>query len=118
MPQHRAVPRRPAAAELAAARLAEPALAEPAGLPSTSAALLSPTLTRLAPARSMPVSVCARLPARNASDPRSDSTRPSVPCSLASLRACRTWPSIWLSPITMESRPQATESRCWMARSS
>ncbi len=46
----------------------------------------SPTLTRLAPARSMPVSACARLPARSASEPRSDSARPSVPCSLASLQ--------------------------------
>ena len=48
------------------------------------AAAARPTLSRLAPARSMPVSACARLPVRSASAPSSDRARSSVPCSRAS----------------------------------
>ena len=89
----------------------------PAGV-SSAAARATPTLTRFAPARSIPVSVCARLAVRNASVPRPSSARLSVPCSRARAIACRTWPRIWLSPTTMESSPAATVSRCWTARSS
>ena len=62
--------------------------------------------------------VRARLPARSASRPSSPSTRPTVPCSSASLSAARTWPRICPSPTTTESSPQATASRWVTAWSS
>ncbi len=85
---------------------------------SSSVARSTPTLTSDRPIRSMPVSTRARLPACRATRPRSRSARPSVPCSSASLMADRTWPMIWSSPTTIESRPLATASRCATARSS
>ena len=89
------------------------------GAPGRAAAPSSiARLTRLCPARSMPVSARARLPARRASRPSSPSTRPTVPCSSPSLTAERTWPRIWPSPATTESSPQATASRWDTARSS
>ena len=88
------------------------------GTASRPCATAMPTLTRFAPAWSIPVSACARLAVRSASVPSSPRPRLSVACSRATDRACRTWPRIWLSPTTMDSRPQATASRCWTARSS
>src|SRR6266568_4687505 len=63
----------------------------------------------------MPVSARARLPVRSASRPSSLSTRPAVPCSVASLTADRTWPRIWSSPTTIESSPVATASSSQIA---
>ena len=75
-------------------------------------------LSRLTPVRPIPVSARARLPVRSASRPRSPRTRPTAPCSAASLIAERTWPTICSSPTTIESSPQATASRWPTARSS
>ena len=87
----------------------------PASRPCATA---MPMLTRFAPAWSMPVSPCARRAVRSASAPSSPRPRLSVACSRATDRARRTWPRIWLSPTTMDSRPQDTASRCCTARSS
>ena len=67
---HRARPRPPA-------RSARPGC--PAAWPSCSRAAAMPTLTRFAPAWSIPVSVCARLPVRSASAP--SSARPGPACA-------------------------------------
>ena len=88
------------------------------GLPTASAAASIPTLTRLAPVWSIPVSECARLPVRRAAEPTSPSTRPRVPFCRATLSAVRTCPRIWPSPTTMESSPAATARRCLTAPSS
>ena len=122
------------AAPLLAAVAAASALIEPAPTMSTSrpasasgpeptgprlvAASSTAALSRLRPARPIPVSARARLPVRSASWPSSPSTRPAVPCSAASLTAERTWPRIWSSPTTIESSPAATASRWLTARSS
>ena len=42
-------------------------------------------------------------------------TLPLADCSMASLCAFLTWPSIWSSPKTIESRPDATLNRCSIA---
>lgn len=77
-----------------------------------------PKVTRDCPARSMPVSECARLPTRSDCWNRSFSSRPAVCCSCAVASVSLIWPRIWPSPTTIESRPQATEKRWWTARSS
>ncbi len=77
-----------------------------------------PKVTSDCPARSMPVSECARLPTRRACWKRSLRRRPAVCSSWARARASLICPRICPSPTTIESSPHATEKRWWTARSS
>ncbi len=78
-----------------------------------------PRLTTIeAPARSMPVSACTRLPTRSACCISSCSSRPAASSSAAAAYASRSWPRICASPTTIESSPAATENRCSTAASS
>ncbi len=106
----------------AASELIEPAPTTsarlPAIAPAPAATCSRPKVTSDWPALSMPVSLCARLPTRRACWKSSLRPRAAVCSSCALARASRSWPRIWPSPTTIESRPQATEKRWWTARSS
>lgn len=71
----------------------------------------SPNVTSDCPARSIPVSECARFPTRSACWNRSLSSRPAVCSSCARASESFICPRICPSPTTMESSPQATEKR-------
>ena len=109
--------RRRAPATATASALIEPApttSARPPGQPAERVGreVEADRTSDRAPARSMPVSVCTRLPTRSAGWTRSLSARPAVPASCAVRSASRTWPRICASPTTIESSPQATWNRC------
>ena len=89
----------------------------PASPPSRRSAMLRATDTTEAPAASMAVSECTRLPTDSARWASSCSTRPTVRLVSAVAYARRTWPSTCCSPITAESRPLATANRCSTAAS-
>ncbi len=86
------------------------------GVPTASCS--SPKVTSDWPARSIPVSECARLPTRSACWNRSLISRPAECSSWPSARASLSWPRICPSPTTIESSPHATENRWCTARSS
>ena len=65
----------------------------------------------------MPVSVRTRLPVCSACRKRAESTGPLVLSSWARSKACRTWPTTSVSPVTTDSRPDVTEKR-WDVTSS
>ena len=83
--------------------------------PSVWAATASASETTEAPAASIPVRVCTRLPTRSACCDSSCSVRPTVPAVSAAAYAARSWPRICASPMTIESSPAATANRCWTA---
>ena len=90
----------------------------PGSGPSNRSASDSPTETTEAPARSIPVSECTRLPTRRACWHSSCSSRLTASSSAAAAYAVRSWPRICDSPTTIESSPAATENRCSTAASS
>ncbi len=86
--------------------------------PTCRSASSSPALTSDRDTSSSSVSVWARLPTRRARWNNALSSGPTSSRDWAARRAERIWPRIWLSPIAMESRPQATEKAWETARSS
>ena len=104
----------------AAVRTASPAIApapttstrRPARSPRSSASRAYAALTSDRPAPPISVSVCTRLPTRSACWNKLLRTVPTVPWFWQVVKACFTWPRIWLSPTTSESRPEAT-AKVW-----
>ncbi len=83
-----------------------------------AAAMCIPTETIDAPAEPISVSLCARLPTRNAVWNRPPRVAPALASSWAARKAARTCPRICASPTSIESRPQTTENRWLTARAS
>ena len=89
----------------------------PASPSSRVSAMSSATDTTEAPAASIPVSECTRLPTDSARCASSCRVRPTVWLASAAAYARRTWPSTCCSPITAESSPLVTANRCSTAAS-